>query len=68
MKFLLKVLVLVSLIVIQKFTKEEPITLGDQLTNPTGIPVYSHDSESGHFPESVQVLQPKTNSRFVRFN
>lgn len=41
MKFLLKVLVLVTLIVISKLTKEEAISMNQPLQNPVNYPVYS---------------------------
>ncbi|CAN5879114.1 hypothetical protein BH24BAC1_BH24BAC1_22570 [soil metagenome] len=68
MKFLFKVLILVSLIVIQKFTKEEPIKISDQLTSPAGFPVYSQETDPVSFPDRIQIVQPKTTSGFVRFN
>jgi hypothetical protein len=68
MKFLLKVLVLVSLIVISKFTKEDAMSSNKQVANPAGFPAYSSDGETASFPSVNLPVRPTTNSSIVNFN
>jgi hypothetical protein len=60
--------VLVSLIVISKFTKEVTIFLPDQAANPMGFPLYSIEEENTDFPPVSLPARPTPNTYLLKFN